>query len=163
MVKRVNETLPAPRKVRGTLHCLGGDEYEFHPQLEGESQQEILSQKKRSKVYKTTSVVKPQLVAHLCLPYEQAEADPLAAFGDELFDLCKKLPNPHAEKMPLSRYLKNTPALSVSLDDEGSLVDVSIRLNLNETPNYSQRLITLIQSTIQCLAINKAFLRPRKS
>ena len=162
-MKRIDETLQVPRRVRGTLHCLGGDEYEFHPQAEGESQQEVLAQKRRSKVYKTTSAVKPQLVAHLCLPAAQAEADPLASFTDELFDVCKKLATSHIERPPMQRCLKDTASLSVSVDDAGSLVDVSIRLNLEETPNYNQRLVTLIQSAIQCLAINKDFLRPRKS
>lgn len=154
-MNKKQETNEVPRRVRGSLLVKGQDCYEFSPFNEGESTQDVLKTSGKSKLYRTKGKKEPQMVAYLTVP--AADSDPVASLSEILAKVTEGL-----EKKPLKRMrgkvLMDTAELRVTHNRKDRKLEVVMSIDLNETPNYNNRLINLMQQVSQCFAINQTSL-----
>ena len=158
-MKKRQETNEVPRRVRGSLLVRGDDSYEFTPYAEGESTQEVLKQKGKSKIYRTKGKT-PQMVAYLSVPGDSP--DPAAAIMDAAAEMTSDMRHTEA-KLIAGIVLTDDPELRIAFDREKRQLQVVMNIDLTQTPAYNNRLIYLMQRTSQCFAINQTSLaRPKQ-
>lgn len=153
------ETLP--RRVKGTLTILEGDDMEFRAQRStGVSTQELVSKKGDSKMYRTTGEKNPKMVAHLVTSADCP--DPVADMREQLERLGKTL-KPKAQPKLKGRVLLNDEGLRVVHNARQQQVEVVIDLSTAADDTLTNQLIRKLQIVSQCFAINKTSLNPPKS
>ena len=152
------------RKVHGLLTFkLGSNEMNFRAdQTTGLPNREEISRTRTSTLYRTVGKKQRSMVAHLTC--KDDDPDPRAALCDQLETLTKDMPG--ADKKPIrlrGRRLTTEPdgSLTVTLNLKERKIEVMINIDLVSYPDYTSRLITLMQKTNACLAINKTSLTRR--
>jgi len=159
-MKKQEEITVVPRRVRGSLLVKGQDCYEFSPYNEGgESTQQVLKTSGKSKLYKTVGERQQKMIAHLAIDPDCP--DPRA----ELTELVERLTSdmPTAAKPKLrGKVLTMSNSLRVTLNQKERKLEVVMSIDLNETPNYNDRLMKLMYETSQCFAINQTSLAKLK-
>ena len=155
MKKTTEETLTVPRKIRGTMTAEGNDHFSFVPYGQGTSQQEVIAQKGKSKVYNTVGEKKQSLVAHLVIPKDSA--DPYGSFTEELDKFAKGFGSQPTIRKPRGRMLLKDLSTQVIACKDRRLV-VLMEIPIENGQNYPANLISQLQKVNQCLVINKAYL-----
>ncbi len=157
-MKKHQETNEVPRRVRGSLLVRGDDSYEFTPYAEGESTQEVLRQRGKSKIYRTKGR-QPLMVAYLTVPADSV--DPRAEILEQADELTSDMASKAQPKLR-GTVLQQDSDLRITLSKKERKIEVTFGIDLNLTPAYNNRLITIMQRISQCFAINQTSLvRPR--
>lgn len=152
------------RKVHGLLTFkLGSNDMSFRAdQTTGLPNREEISRTRTSTLYRTVGKKQRSMVAHLTC--KDDDPDPRAALCDQLEALTKDMPGAEERPIRLSgRRLTAEPdgSLTVTLNLKERKIEVMINIDLASYPDYTSRLITLMQKTNACLAINKTSLTRR--
>ena len=152
--------LPVPRKVKGVLTIMKDDDVTFNAyRSTGISSQEEISKCGDSKLYRTVGEKKQKMVMHLCVPSDTT--DPRAAFLEQADKLTKDM---ESKAKPRLRgiVLQQDDDLRITFQKKERKIEVVFGIDLNTTPAYNNRLITLMQRISQCFAINQTSLvKPR--
>ena len=149
-------------KSRGTATVWDDNTICFVPQAEGMPQHQVVRETKTSKLYRTTSVNKPKIVAHLT-----ALSDSPSAISDlyrQLDELTAELEDtPQGKKKYYRggncRRLMRECGAEVTVREDS--LEVSLQISLREYPDYKERFYSQINEVSKCLAYNKDFLSQR--
>lgn len=154
MEMRTNE-MPAkvPRKVRGTMTIKALDDMEFRAdRCSGESSQELIASDGQSKLYRTVGEKKQSTVVHIVAPADCC--DLRAYFYDKVESLTKGMESKAKPRLK-GITLMNDDDLRVVFSKKERTIEATLRIELESTPAYNNRLITLMQRLSQCFAINQ--------
>ena len=151
-----------PLRIKGTLTQLSPDhDYEFHAQRQtGISSQDPISKTADSKLYRTTGEKKTKMVAHVVVPSDSS--DPVADIYEQVDRLTRGLQTKAAPRLRGKLLLNQTDA-RVVFNKKDRRLQMVLSINLNETPNYQNQLIRLMQQISTCFAINQTSLAQQKS
>ena len=151
-----------PLRIRGTLIQQTADhDYEFHAQRQtGISSQDPISKTADSKLYRTTGEKKPKMVAHVVVPSDSP--DPVADIYEQVDRLTRGLQTKAAPRLR-GKLLLNQPDARIVFSRKERKLQMVLNINLNDTPNYQNQLIRLMQQISTCFAINQTSLAPQKS
>ncbi len=150
------QTLPVPRKVRGTLTIKGEDDMEFRADRHtGLSSQEEIARTAAGKLYRTVGEKRNSTVAHIVIPQE--EKDPTAFLYDAVEKLTRGLQTKAKPKLR-GRMLMDEPNARITLSKKESRIEMVLGIDLKATPNYNQALMNLMYKVNQCFATNQTFL-----
>ena len=150
-----------PVKLKGVMTVLneaGDSEFRAQRSTGQSSQQVMATTSGGAKVYKTVGK-RPQVIAHLtasadaCDPYAdlQAQLDRLTA---------KAAPRSMTARKPAKsdRVLMNEKGICALLSRDGK-ISIDAIIDLAETPDYTNTLISIMQKLSQCFLINQQFLQ----
>jgi hypothetical protein len=156
------QTITYPLRIRGTLTQLSPEhDYEFRAQRStGVSSQDILKETATGKLYRTLGEKKPKIVVHASV--NASSPDPAADLLEQVEKLSAPL-KPKALKPMRGRVLLDEPHLRIAWSKTRRTIELTLSINIDETPNYQNQLIKLMQQSSSCLAINQTSLAPRKS
>jgi len=153
---KTNETLPVPRKIRGTLTIKAGDDMEFRAQRStGISSQEEIAKTAAGKLYRTVGEKKNSMVAHIVVP--DGETDPAAFLYDSVEKLTRGLQTKARPKLK-GKTLLDEPNARITLSRKESRVEMVLSIDLKATPNYQSALMNLMYKVNQCFATNQTSL-----
>lgn len=145
-----------PRKVRGTMTIKSGDNMEFRAYREtGSSTQQEIARKGDSKLYRTVGEKKNSLVAHIVLPADTT--DPRAEIVEQVERLTAGL-QPKAKTRLRGKTLLSDDEVTVVACLKEHTVQVTLNINARQHPDYTSRLLTLMQRVNQCFATNQTSL-----
>ena len=149
------ETQPVPRKVRGTLEALGGDEYRFRPQGKGEAAQANVVSVGQAKMYDTVGR-QPQRVVHLKVDGDAADVraelfSQLDAVTASMKTDMEQVPMPTDDVVCLlkGRHVR------LYLDTKARVVRMYHEIPLLMGTNYASELMKGMTSCNQSLAVNR--------
>lgn len=142
-----------PQTVRGTMKRLNDEgDLEFRAYREtGEKAQEVIVTTGGGKLYRTTGKKNPQMVAHLTA--KCSDADPIATMYGQLDRLARTQRTKAPAAMRGTRLL-DEPTARVVLNSSMRRIELTLGIDLTQTPNYQNQLITLMQKVSACLLIN---------
>lgn len=144
-----------PRKVRGTLTIKAGDDLEFRAYRDtGQSSQEQVAKSGDSKLYRTVGEKKNSMVAHIVVP--AGSSDPKADIYEQVEKLTKSLSDTK-KKIPAlkGRSLMRDSEVQVTTNQKERQVQVVLTIDVSQYPDYTSRLLTLMQRVNQCFATNQ--------
>ena len=140
-------------KVRGTATINPDNSFDFTPSQQGEPVQRSVRKHRKSKVYETAGNDKQSMVCHLVV--DKNAVDPAA----EMFEDFKTLTSGMGAKLPPAlkgRTLMNDEEVKVVANSKGR-IQISIDFDFTRELNMTQKLVTLIYKTTQCLASNATY------
>ena len=153
-MKKHQETNEVPRRVRGSLLVRGDDSYEFTPYAEGESTQEVLRQRGKSKIYRTKGK-QPLMVAYLTVPADSV--DPRAEIMEQVDKLTRDMQSKAKPRMR-GKVLMDEDNARVTLSTKESRLEMVLGIDLKATPDYYKALMNLMYKLNQCFTINQSSL-----
>lgn len=158
-IRKTNETLPVPRRVRGTLVASGDDRYEFVPQQQGEPQFEEMARSGEGRLKRSTGK-QPKLVAHLtCRADDEQAATTLQRQLDELMtDLRRDCPT---MAPPAGRTLMQDADLNIKWNQKRRTISVRFDIDLSDQMDYTGRLLKLMTRINQCFVTNQTTFLPQ--
>lgn len=147
-----------PRKIRGTLTIKAEDDMEFRAQRStGISSQQQMAKCGDSKLYRTVGDKQQKMVAHIVIPNDST--DPRADIFEQAEKLCKTMPASGRRAPRLKgRSLMRDNEVSVVCNQKERSVQVVICIDVSRYPDYTSRLLTLMQRVNQCFATNQTSL-----
>lgn len=149
------------KKVRGSATFFDNGDMEFTAYKEGTPQQEVLKQRGKSKLYRTTSADKPQLCAHLLTDADAPDA--AARLEDQLEEFIKGFTSrkPRTAPTQRDRTLWDDEGVRVWYDAKDKAVKVNLSLTVEDGKNYEQETLNKISKVYQCFTINRQYLVQR--
>lgn len=142
-----------PRRIRGTLIVKEGDDVEFHAQRStGLSAQEQVASCGQSKLYRTVGEKTQKMVAHLSIAADSP--DPRADLMEQVEKLTRDMPTNATPRIKGKTLLRDDD-VSIVTNKRDHLVQVTMRIDVQQYPNYISRLLTLMQRINQCFASNQ--------
>lgn len=145
-----------PRKIRGTLTIKADDDLEFRAQRStGISSQEQITKRGESKLYRTVGEKKNKLVAHLVMPADCT--DPRAELYEQVDSLTAGMQTKATPRLR-GRSLLSDDDVRVTTNTKDHRVQVVLDIDVAAYPDYTSRLLTLMQRVNQCFATNQTFL-----
>ena len=150
------EEQKVPRKVRGVMTIKENDDVEFRAERKtGESSQDVLKSSGKSKVYQTVGEKRNSIIAHLVV--DKDDPDPAATMYEQLNTLTSEMA---PKKIPKIRgkVLMNEENCRVEFSKKEKTIDIHMRIDIAQTPNYNSSLMNLMYKINQCFAINQTSL-----
>lgn len=150
-----------PLKMKGVMTLLNEEgDSEFRAQRStGQSMQEVMATTSGgAKVYKTVGR-RPQVVAHLTASADAS--DPYADLQAQLERLtAKAAPRSKAARRVAKsdRVLMNQDGICARLSRDGK-ISIQATIDLADTPDYTNTLISIMQKLSQCFLINQQYLQ----
>ena len=142
-----------PRKVRGTLTIKDCDDMEFRAyRSTGISSQEAIASCGDSKLYRTVGEKKKKIIAHVVLPEDSSD---LRADLYEKVDKLTASLQTKAKPRLRGRSLLKEPDVAVTANEKEHSVQVILDIDVSTYPDYTSRLLTLMQRVNQCFATNQ--------
>ena len=147
------QPLPVPRKIRGTLTIKAEDDMEFRAQRSsGISSQQEISHTREAKLYRTVGEKKNTIVAHISMPADTQ--DRRAYLYEQVDKLTADEPTKARPKLKGRRLLSDEEVTVTTCEKEGR-VQVVLDIDVARYPDYTSRLLTLMQRVNQCFATNQ--------
>jgi hypothetical protein len=149
-------------KSRGTATVWDDQTISFMPQAEGKPVQDVLKQTRTSKLYATTSVNKPKIIAHLTAVKDSPSA--VSDLYQQLDELTADMQDTAPNKKKTYRggdlrQLLNEQGVTISLAKE--TLEVTMSIDLREHPDYNRTFYDQVTEISKCLAYNRDFMSQR--
>lgn len=145
-------------KIRGTATIKPDNSFDFVPSQQGEPIQRSVKTHRKSKVYETAGNDKQSMVCHLVV--DKNAVDPAAEMYEDFISLTKEM----SQKTPPSlkgKTLMDDGEVKVIANKNGKL-QVIININYFSEINLTQKLVTIIYRTTQCLVSNETYLNKQR-
>ena len=146
-----------PRRVRGSMLVREDDSMEFTPFMEGESTQDVICQKGRSKLYRTKGKRHPQMVVYATV--DAGVADPrvqLLRVADELTRALGVTTEEGVPAVATSREcILHGRNVDVFVDERSRCIDVVTRLDIRRGVDYVATLVDSMQRVSQSVMENR--------
>ena len=135
-----------------------GDDMEFRAYREtGESAQEQIARTGASKLYRTVGR-QQTMVAHLSVPADCC--DPRAELYEQVDKLTKNMDTKAAPRLK-GRSLMKDGEVTVVTNNREHRLQVTMTIDVSRHPDYTSRLLTLMQRVNQCFVTNQTTFLPR--
>ncbi len=149
--------LPVPRKLRGVLTIKAMDDMEFRADRHtGATSQKEIASDRTAKLYRTVGEKKNSLVLHAVAPSDCT--DPRAYFTDCVERMTEGMETKKKPKLRGVRLMDDED-LTVTYQKCTRTIEATLRIELEKTPAYNNRLINLMQRISQCFVINQTTFR----
>ena len=155
-MEKTEVTQRVPRKLRGTMTIKADDDMEFRAdRVTGLSSQEEIAKTANAKLYRTVGQKKRSTVAHITIPEEVVDIQ--AFLMDEVERLTKGYDTKAPKRIRGTRLLLSDD-LNITFNKSQRVIEATFTIDLEKTPAYNNRLITLMQRISQCFASNQTTL-----
>lgn len=149
MEKSNNQTV---RRIRGSAVFGDDGDFEFRPDGQGESRQQLITKAGKSRLYRTTGEKQQSLVAHLSVPSDSS--DPCDDLRSDLERMLATQPGYRKPATPRGRVLREEPFGKICLNRSAGTIECSFAISLMEHPDYMKQFYNLTHSIAQCLYYN---------
>ena len=153
-----------PRRVRGSLLVRADDSMEFTPFMEGESTQDVLAQKGRSKLYRTKGKKQPQMVVYATVDADSA--DPRARLLRTADELTRCLADDNGGEAAAQSAVKverecilHGRNVDVYVNETAGRIGVETRIDMRRGTDYVATLVESMQRVSQSVMENRERIR----